>query len=171
MEVFMKKQKQKQKKNAISHICHSSREQQKGKSLGQGGEEKASYFGPNVCILWEIHLYALLASTNEFRAFSWLYISSRPSENVQKIYCFSFSMVVYKRHHKADSAFQDLRTWIILKRSLFCRLDLTQWYKIIPAGALERPNPLRIGFKREKKETEDTQFKKKKEKKIPPSNI
>lgn len=44
---------------------------------------------------------------------------------------------------------------------------MTQWYKIIPAGALERLNPLRIGFKREKKDTEDTQFKKKKEKKKP----
>lgn len=55
--------------------------------------------------------------------------------------------------------------WIILK-SLFFRWDLTQWYKIIPAGALERPNPLRIGFKREKKDTKNlfsvTQFKKKK---------
>lgn len=40
---------------------------------------------------------------------------------------------------------------LFLKRSLFFRLDLTQWYKIIPAGALERLNLPRIGFKREEK--------------------
>lgn len=97
-----------EKRNTISNICHSSREQRKGKGLGQGWgvKEKASYFGPNIHILWEIHLYALLVSSNESVAFSLLYISSRPLENVHKIYCFSFSIIVYNKHHKAGNAFQ-----------------------------------------------------------------
>lgn len=58
------------KKNTISNICHSSGEQRQGKGLGQGrgGEKKASYFGPNIPILREIHLYVLLASSNESKS-------------------------------------------------------------------------------------------------------
>lgn len=105
------------------------------------------------------------------RASSLPYISSRPPENVHKIYCLSFSPIVYKTHRNADNAFQYPTTWTLLKRSLFFRWDLTQWHKIIPTGALERPNPRRMGFKRKKKIHWKPIFYHAVLKKIPPTNI
>ena len=71
-----------------------------------------------------------------------------PPGDAHRTYCSALPWL-YTRG--ADNAFQYPTVWIILNRSLFFRWDLIQWYKIIPAGALERPNPLRMEFKRKKK--------------------
>lgn len=69
-------------------------------------KEKAFYFSPNIQILWEIHLYDLLVSSNESIVLSLVYNSSRPLENGHRLYCSSFSMIVHKRYRDAGNAFQ-----------------------------------------------------------------
>lgn len=165
---MLRRERKYEKRTQLQIFCH--REKERAWDRVGGGKEKASYFGPNIHSCGK---YTFMLSKSP--AMRPQPVSSSSLENVHKIHCSSFSVIVYKRHCKAGNAFWYPTMWIILKRSLFFRFDLTQCYKIIPAGALERLNPLRIGFKREKKDRPKklfsiTQFKKKK-KKIPPSNI
>lgn len=70
--------------------------QRKGKDLDMvaGWEGEKLLFGPNIHILWEIYLYALLVSSHASIAFLITFSSSL--ENVHKIYRSSFSMIAYK---------------------------------------------------------------------------
>lgn len=132
----------------IFAIAPENREKERVWGWMAGRKEKA-YFCPNIHILWENT--SLCSPTLQQWVHSIVFALYLLKASRQ---CSSSSMFVYKRHCRAGNAFQYPTTWIILKRSLFFRLNLTQWYKIIPAGALEGLNPLRIGFKREKKDTE-----------------